>query len=117
MVLIALASAVVSGAIAAGIWAAVAGHEFFPMPAAAAIVVGIVVGGAVGLINGMLITTLSLPPFIVTLGTLEGVRGLTIYMTSASPVANLPPRSFSGNSGVVLFSPSGWRMRFATYAS
>ena len=72
-------------------WGALAGRSVAPMPAAWAIVVGIGVGGIVGIINGSLITTLSLPPFIVTLGTLEAVRGLTIYMTSASPVSDLPP--------------------------
>jgi ribose transport system permease protein len=72
-------------------WGALAGRSVAPMPAAWAIVVGIGVGGIVGIINGSLITMLSLPPFIVTLGTLEAVRGLTIYMTSASPVSDLPP--------------------------
>jgi ribose transport system permease protein len=73
------------------IWAVLAGSDISPMPATIAILIGIAVGGTVGLINGALITTLSLPPFIVTLGTLEGVRGLVIYLTGASPVSNLPP--------------------------
>jgi len=77
--------------IAGGLWRLAAGRDISPLPAALAIVVGIVTGAVVGVINGLLITTLSLPPFIVTLGTLEGVRGLTIYMTGASPVSGLPP--------------------------
>jgi len=90
VLMFAILSAVVSGVIASAIWAALAGRQIPPMPAWLAILVGIGVGGVVGLINGALITTLSLPPFIVTLGTLEAVRGLTIYMTGASPVSNLP---------------------------
>ncbi len=77
--------------VVAMLWAVLAGHDILPMPSWLAILVGIGVGGTVGLINGALITSLSLPPFIVTLGTLEGVRGLVIYMTGASPVSNLPP--------------------------
>jgi ribose transport system permease protein len=88
---IASSAAIVAGAAAAFGWAALAGKSVAAMPAAWAIVVGIGVGAIVGIINGSLITTLSLPPFIVTLGTLEAVRGLTIYMTGASPVSNLPP--------------------------
>lgn len=88
---VALAAALAAGAVIGGLWAMLCGHAFAPSPAWLAILVGIAVGGIVGLINGALITTLALPPFIVTLGTLEGVRGLTIYMTRASPISNLPP--------------------------
>jgi ribose transport system permease protein len=91
VLLVSVAAALVCGAVSAGLWAALAGRQIPPRPAAIAVLVGIGVGGTVGLINGALITTLSLPPFIVTLGTLEAVRGLTIYMTGASPVSNLPP--------------------------
>jgi ribose transport system permease protein len=87
----ACAGGALAGAAAGAAWAALAGRLVPPMPAAWAIAIGIGVGGIVGVINGSLITTLSLPPFIVTLGTLEAVRGLTIYMTGASPVSNLPP--------------------------
>ena len=87
----AILAAAAAGAAAGSAWAALAARVVDPMPAWAAILLGIGVGGVVGVINGGLITTLSLPPFIVTLGMLEAVRGLTIYMTGASPVSNLPP--------------------------
>ncbi|HXE55740.1 MAG TPA: ABC transporter permease, partial [Tepidisphaeraceae bacterium] len=88
---IAAAGAVAAGVLAGVIWALLAGRTIAPLSAWIAMLIGIGVGGIIGLINGALITTLSLPPFIVTLGTLEGVRGLTIYMTGASPISNLPP--------------------------
>src|SRR5512136_1456665 len=63
-----------------------------------AIVVGILAGVAVGLLNGGLITAIGLPPFIVTLGTLNIVYALVrIYTTST--ITNLPPvQLFFGNT-------------------
>ena len=43
----------------------------FGVPGVAALLVGFVFGTACGLLNGLLITRLRLPPFIVTLGTLS----------------------------------------------
>ena len=63
-----------------------------------AIVVGILAGVAFGLLNGALITGIGLPPFIVTLGTLNIVYALVrIYTTST--ITNLPPvQLFFGNT-------------------
>jgi ribose transport system permease protein len=78
------------GLVAIGLWFLIAGHAVGPKPIALGIVVGIAVGGVVGWINGLLVTSLSLPPFIVTLATLEAVRGTALYITNAIPVSNLP---------------------------
>ena len=67
-------------------WWLVAGRVFGEGSALVSFSVGILTGGIVGLINGILVTAISLPPFIVTLGTLEAVRGLTLYVTNATPV-------------------------------
>ncbi len=63
-----------------------------------AIVLGILAGVAFGLLNGSLITAIGLPPFIVTLGTLNIVYALVrIYTTST--ITNLPPAQlFFGNT-------------------
>jgi len=54
-----------------------------------AILVGILAGVVVGLLNGSLITAIGLPPFIVTLGTLNIVYALVrIYTTST--ITTLP---------------------------
>ena len=87
---VALGAASAAALVVGCAWALLAGRSIPPMPALPAILIGIAVGGVVGIVNGSLITTLSLPPFIVTLGTLEAVRGLTISMTGTSPVSNLP---------------------------
>lgn len=54
------------------------------------IVVGVAAGTFWGLINGILISRLRLPPFIVTLGTLGIVRGLTLVISGGLPVVGLP---------------------------
>lgn len=52
-------------------------------------VIGIAVGGACGLVNGLAITKLRLPPFIVTLATLYALGGAT-YIVSEEPIYKLP---------------------------
>jgi ribose/xylose/arabinose/galactoside ABC-type transport system permease subunit len=49
-------------------------------------VVGLGAGALVGLINGALTTRLSIPSFLVTLGTLSAARGLALMLTSTKPV-------------------------------
>ncbi len=55
---------------------------------------GILVGGFWGFVNGSLTTGLKINPFIVTLGTLGIVRGLTLIISNGLPVHELP-ESFS----------------------
>ena len=50
------------------------------------------VGAFVGLVNGLLLTKMSLPhPFISTMGTQSVARGLALIITAASPISNFPP--------------------------
>jgi ribose transport system permease protein len=62
------------------------------------IVAGLAVGLGFGLINGLLIALVRLPPFIVTLGSLTAVRGMARLMGSDTTIfnANLP-FAFIGN--------------------
>jgi ribose transport system permease protein len=53
------------------------------LPAMAA---GLLVGTVSGLVNGLLITRIGLPPFIATLGTLSIGRGLVYVLTKGYPV-------------------------------
>lgn len=55
-----------------------------------AVLVGILVGVLVGAANGLLITSLRITPFIVTLGTLSVVRGLTLIYSEGRPVFGFP---------------------------
>lgn len=69
------------------------------------IVVGIVTGCFWGFVNGLLTTRLRINPFIVTLGTLGIVRGLTLIISNGLPVHQIPQSfSFLGE-GTVLGVP------------
>ncbi|MBN1351415.1 ABC transporter permease [candidate division KSB1 bacterium] len=52
-----------------------------------AIVIGMITGLLLGFANGVLITRLKLPPFIVTLGMLSICRGLTYVITKGWPIS------------------------------
>jgi fructose transport system permease protein len=65
----------------------------------AAIALGLAVCTAFGLLNGLLVTGLRLPPFIVTLGTLNIAFALTHIISKEETIANLPnPLTFFGNT-------------------
>lgn len=61
------------------------------VPVLLAIVIGTLVGGLCGLINGALVTLLRVPPFIVTLGMMMVARGLALIIANSQPVFGLPP--------------------------
>ena len=56
-----------------------------------AIVIGLLVCMAFGLINGLLVTRVKLPPFIVTLGTMNIAFAVTQLYSNAQTVTDLPP--------------------------
>ena len=56
------------------------------MPTFPAIIVGMLVGIATGAINGLLVTRLRLPPFIVTLGTWNIFFALVIFFTGSQSI-------------------------------
>jgi ribose/xylose/arabinose/galactoside ABC-type transport system permease subunit len=51
---------------------------------------GTAAGAAVGVLNGLLITKLKLPPFIVTLATLLAIRGLALTLASTRAAVAAP---------------------------
>jgi ribose transport system permease protein len=55
-----------------------------------ALIIGIAAGLACGVVNGLLITRLKLPPFIATLGTMSIFQGLAYVTTDGKPVYNIP---------------------------
>lgn len=59
------------------------------------ITAGLGVGVTFGLVNGLLITAIGLPPFIATLGTLSIGRGLMYMITHGVPVTPDTPEVFS----------------------
>jgi fructose transport system permease protein len=60
------------------------------LPAPLAILCGIGVTGLFGLLNGLLVTRIKLPPFIVTLGTLNIAFAITQLYSNAQTVTDLP---------------------------
>ncbi len=50
----------------------------------------LLVGGGVGLVNGLAITRLSMPPFMVTLATMMFVSGAAIWLTRSNGIPGLP---------------------------
>jgi len=61
------------------------------------------IGVGFGLINGLLISRLRLPPFIVTLGSLTAVRGLARLIGADTTIFNADiPYSFIGNSSITI---------------
>jgi fructose transport system permease protein len=61
------------------------------LPAPLAILAGIAVTAAFGLVNGLLVTRIKLPPFIVTLGTLNIAFAITQLYSAAQTVTDVPP--------------------------
>lgn len=67
-----------------------------------AVVVGVLVGSAIGALNGTLISVTKLHPFIITLGTMAVFRGMTYVVSDATAVSGLPP-AFSRTIGGRVF--------------
>lgn len=72
-----------SGAIIAGLLSR--GH-----PLVVGIGAGLLVGGLIGLLNGLIITKGGVQPFIATLGMLTIARGATLVYTDGRPITGLP---------------------------
>lgn len=72
------------------------------VPVSLGMVLGILVGGICGLVNGILVTQMKLPPFIATLGMMMVARGLALYVTNAAPVSGMP-ESFAALGNGALF--------------
>jgi ribose transport system permease protein len=60
-------------------------------PIVIAIVATLLLGGLVGLANGMLITGFSINPLVATLGTMSIARGLALVLTEGFSLSALPP--------------------------
>ncbi|SFL64345.1 ribose ABC transporter membrane protein [Halanaerobium salsuginis] len=55
-----------------------------------AVIFGLLAGGVLGIINGVLITRIPLPPFISTLGMMGVARGFAFVYTDGAPIYGLP---------------------------
>lgn len=60
----------------------------------AALLAGLGVGLAFGLINGLLVAKLAIPPFVATLGTLGAAQGLALVVTDGQRLAGVRTRLY-----------------------
>jgi fructose transport system permease protein len=81
------------------------------LPAPLAILAGVGVTALFGLVNGLLVTRVKLPPFIVTLGTLNIAFAITQLYSNAQTVTDVPPlMTWLGNT----FAIGGTEVGFGT---
>ena len=71
----------------------------------AAILLGIGVGLFTGLVNGVVVTRIGVPPFVVTLATMLMVRGIAFKYTDARTIAGLP-QEFAAISQTMIMAAS-----------
>ena len=88
----------ISGAVGASI-VKLTGNVFL------AIIVAAVIGIAVGLINGLLVSKGKLQAFIVTLATMTIFRGATLVFTDGTPISKLPEVFVKIGNGKLGFMP------------
>lgn len=70
-----------------------------------AIIVAALVGIAIGLINGLLISKGKLQAFIATLATMTIFRGATLVFTNGTPISKLPEKFVNIGNGKLGFIP------------
>jgi putative xylitol transport system permease protein len=80
-------------------------HGPDPTPAALAVAAGLGVGLACGMVNGLVIARLGVPPFVATLGMLSVARGLTYIYSDGMPIAGLSQAFLWIGQGRVLNIP------------
>ena len=81
------------------------------VPAPLAILCGIGVTALFGLVNGLLVTRIKLPPFIVTLGTFNIAFAITQLYSGAQTITDVPPMmTWLGNT----FSLAGTNVAYGT---
>ena len=66
------------------------------------LVLGVLLGGVLGLINGVLVNRTGLHPFIITLGTQAILRGVTLIISNSSAVFGFPA-SFTRTMSINVF--------------
>jgi inositol transport system permease protein len=66
-----------------------------------AVLIGLLVGGLCGLINGSILAATRIPPFIVTLGMMTAARGAALLYTDGRPVSDLSDEFLVIGTGTV----------------
>jgi ribose/xylose/arabinose/galactoside ABC-type transport system permease subunit len=85
-------------------------------PAPVAVVMALAVGGACGLVNGLLITLGRLPPFIATLGMMSVARGVALMLAEGRPISGFSEGFRAIATERVLIIPAPVVITIAIYA-
>lgn len=75
------------------------------LPLAVALIGCVLVGGVCGLVNGLLVTRINLPPFISTLGMMSIARGGALYIADGRAISGFSGRLNYIGSGTILGIP------------
>lgn len=84
---------------------------FSGVPVIIAVLIGIALGGVMGAVNGLLVTLMRLPPFIVTLGTLSIFESLKLWYSKSESVRNV---DIEANAPGLLFFGKGFNISGAS---
>jgi ribose transport system permease protein len=76
------------------------------VPVPLAVLAGLGLGAAVGVVNGLLITHGRIPPFITTLGMMTLARGLALSYAGGQPITGLPKAFLGIGTSHILGIPS-----------
>lgn len=73
----------------------------FSFPVAAAVAVGVLVGMLIGALNGYIAATTIIPPFIITLATMNIARGAAYVISDGKPIRVMSDSFNSIGSGYI----------------
>jgi ribose transport system permease protein len=82
-----------------------------------AMILALAVGAACGLVNGLLVTRGSLPPFIATLGMMSVARGLALMWAEGRPISGFDETFRTLATGRVVSIPAPVLLTIAVYAA
>jgi len=71
----------------------------------ATISVAIGIAGVCGLLNGVLVSVIRIPPILATLGTMKLYEGISLVITKGSPITNFPKPFLFIGSGTISVIP------------
>ena len=77
----------------------------FGWPVGLAVLGGVGVGAAAGVVNGLLVTSVKIPPFIATLGMMSIARGAALVLTGGTAVHDVPAAFDWLGNGTILGIP------------
>lgn len=86
------------------------------MPVIPVVIIGLLLGLVIGLINGFAITKLNIPPFIFTLATMTGIRGVCYILTNGMPIFGFTKKFDIIGKGYLLGIPIPVLLMFIVFA-